>query len=99
MAQVIASTDEHAKETVNLYINDPDFDFSKAKQIAKERAFEKTDYPLILSWKNSKTGEFYPNYECGVNDTPFWIRYAESRGANLTVDFNDGEYIFMILKM
>jgi hypothetical protein len=54
---------------------------------------------MILSWKNSKTGESYPDYECGVSDRPFWIRYAEGRGANLTVDFNDGDYVFMILKM
>ncbi|WP_300457013.1 AF1514 family protein [Desulfobacula sp.] len=26
-------------------------------------------------------------------------RYAEGRGANLTIDFNEGEYVFMILKM
>jgi len=39
------------------------------------------------------------NYECGVPDRPFWIRYAEGRGANLTIDFNKGQYVFMILKI
>jgi hypothetical protein len=67
--------------------------------MAKDKAFEKCDNPMILSWKNGKTGDVYPDYECGVTDRPFWIRYAEGRGANLTVDFNEGEYVFMILKM
>jgi hypothetical protein len=54
---------------------------------------------MILSWKNGKTGESHPDYECGVTDRPFWIRYAEGRGANLTIDINKGEYVFMVLKM
>lgn len=99
MAQIKSITEDQAKEALNLHIEDPEFDFLKAKQMAKEKAFEKCDYPMILSWMNGKTGESYPNYECGVEGRPFWIRYAEGRGANLTIDFNDGEYIFMILKM
>ena len=99
MGQIIETTDNTAQETLNLQISDQEFDFSTAKQMAKEKAFERCDHPMILSWKNGKTGEFYPNYECGVTDKPFWIRYAESRGANLVVDFNQGEYVFMILKM
>ncbi len=54
---------------------------------------------MLLSWKNGKTGETHPDYECGVNDRPFWIRYAEGRGANLTIDINQGEYVFMVLKV
>lgn len=99
MAQIFATTDDQTKEVLNLNINDPDFDFLKAKQMAKDKAFKKCDNPMILSWKKGKTGEFFPNYECGVEGKPFWIRYAEGRGANLTIDFNDGEYVFMILKM
>jgi hypothetical protein len=99
MAQISAITEDQTKEVVNLKITDGDFDFLKAKQMAKDKAFEKCDNPMILSWKNGKTGDVYPDYECGVTDRPFWIRYAEGRGANLTVDFNSGEYVFMILKM
>jgi len=99
MAQIFTTTKGQAKEALTFHINDPNFDFLQAKQIAKDKAFEKCDNPMILSWKNGKTGESYPNYECGVTDKPFWIRYAEAREANLTIDFNDGEYVFMILKM
>ncbi|WP_022667324.1 AF1514 family protein [Desulfospira joergensenii] len=99
MGQILETSENQAEETLNLNIDDPEFDFLAAKQMAKDKAFERCDHPMILSWKNGKTGEFYPNYECGVTDRPFWIRYAESRGANLIVDFNDGDFVFMILKM
>jgi uncharacterized protein DUF5619 len=99
MTQIFSTTDNQKKEVINFNIDDPELDFLTAKQMAKETAFEKCDYPMILSWKNGKSGKSYPNYECGVNDRPFWIRYAEGRGANLTINFNDGQYIFMVLKM
>lgn len=99
MTQIFEMNKDKTKEVLNIDIHDPAFDFSQAKQMAKEKAFERCGHPMILSWKNGKTGEFYPNYECGVPDRPFWIRYAEGRGANLTVDFNKGEYVFMILKI
>ena len=99
MSQIFKMTEDKTKEVLNIDIDDSGFDFLQAKQMAKEKAFEKCSNPMILSWKNGKTGEFYPNYECGVPDRPFWIRYAEGRGANLTIDFNKGQYVFMILKI
>ncbi len=99
MTQIFTTTTDKDKEILNLAIDDPGFEFSAAKQMAKDKALERCDNPMILSWKKGKTGEFFPNYECGVNERPFWIRYAEGRGANLIIDFNDGEYVFMILKM
>jgi hypothetical protein len=99
MAQIYINPENQNTEVIHVTITDDGFDFSDAKQKAKELAFEKCDAPMILSWKNNKTGESYPDYECGVSDRPFWVRYAESRGANLTIDFNDGDYVFMIVKM
>jgi Domain of unknown function (DUF5619) len=99
MGQIFTMSENQSEEYIKFDITEEGFDFLKAKQLAKETAFEKCDSPMILSWKKGKTGESYPDYECGVNDRPFWIRYAEGRGANLTIDFNQGEYIFMILKI
>ena len=99
MARILSITGDQKKETLNIEIDDPGFDFLAAKQMAKDKAAEKCDNPMILSWKNGTTGEFYPNYECGAEAKPFWIRYAEGRGANLTIDFNNGQYVFMVLKM
>lgn len=99
MAQIRSITENQSKEYIEMQINGDALDFNTAKQAAKEKAFERCDHPMILSWKNGRTGETHPDYECGVNDRPFWIRYAEGRGANLTIDINRGEYVFMVLKI
>jgi len=99
MAQIHAMTENKCQEYVELQIAGEDLDFSLAKQAAKDKAFEHCDHPMILSWKNGKTGQTHPDYECGVNKEPFWIRYAQGRGANLTIDINKGEYVFMVLKV
>ena len=64
-----------------------------------EQAEELKEGALVETRPLGKTGESFPDYECGQSDIPFWIRYAQGRGANLTIDFNDGDYMFMILKM
>lgn len=99
MVQIFSSTEDTSMEYLNLKIDNADFDFIQAKNITKEKALERCDFPMILSWSNKKACQTYPDYECGTNQRPFWIRYAEGRGANLVVDFNDGEYTFMVLKI
>ena len=99
MAQIRHVTDNQNNEYINMDIPGADLDFVSAKQAAKDKAFERCGHPMILSWKNGKTGESHPNYECGVEGKPFWIRYAEGRGANLTININNGEYVFMVLKI
>lgn len=99
MVQIHKLTEDQSKDYIEMQINGESLDFNRAKQVAKDKAFEVCDHPMILSWKNGKTGESHPDYECGVNDRPFWIRYAEGRGANLTIDINKGEYVFMVLKI
>ena len=51
----------------------------------------------LFSWYQGKTGESYPNLECGPGDKPAWIVYAESRGGDITIDINEGHYIFIYL--
>lgn len=97
MGQIHKVTENQSKEYINIDLEN--LDFLTAKKVAKDKAFEKCDHPMILSWKNGKTGESHPDYECGVNATPFWIRYAQGRGANLTIDINKGEFVFMVLKI
>jgi len=99
MAQIQDVTENQSDEYIDLNINDASLGFVAAKQAAKDKAFERCEHPMILSWKNGKTGQSHPDYECGINERPFWIRYAEGRGANLTIDINKGEYVFMVLKM
>ncbi len=85
-------------EVVNLQIADNDLDFEKAADLARSRAREINKDAMMLSWFNRRSGEGFPDYDCGAGDKPPWRVFAESRGANLTVDVNDGEFIFMYLR-
>jgi hypothetical protein len=82
---------------VELKIDNPELDFVEAKEIAKHRAKEISADPMLLSWFQGKTGESYPNLECGPGDKPAWIVFAESRGGDLTIDINEGQYVFIYL--
>lgn len=82
-----------------IYTSDPALDFSMASDLAKGKAGKCCNDPMLLSWHNGKTGEFYPRFGCGSGDKPPWIIFAKSRGGNLTIDINDGEYTFIYLKL
>ena len=84
---------------VKISIDEQELDFSEVKDIAKQKAKEMCADPMLLSWYIGKTGESYPNLECGPGDKPAWIIYAESRGGDLTIDINEGEYVFIFLSM
>ena len=84
---------------IALNIDKPGLDFEAAKDIAKQKAKEISDDPMLLSWYKGKTGESYPNLECGPGDKPAWIVFAESRGADLTIDINGGQYVFIYLSV
>jgi hypothetical protein len=84
---------------INIQIDEKDLDFVKAKDIAKEKARELAADPMLLSWYNGKTGEYFPKYECGAWDKPVWIIFAESRGADIAININDGQYIFLYLSL
>ena len=85
----------------HLKINtgNPSLDFAEAKDLAKQKAKETCEDPMLLSWYQGKTGESYPNMECGPGDKPAWIVFAESRGGDLTIDVNEGQYIFIFLSL
>jgi hypothetical protein len=84
---------------VSIQIDEKDLDLSTAKDRAKEKAKEFCDDPMLLAWYQGKIRQGFPNLECGKGNKPPWIIYAESRGGDLTIDINDGEYIFIYLSM
>ena len=84
---------------IKLSIDQEDLDFDSAKDLAKQKAKELTDDPMMLSWFNGKTNDFYPKTECGPMDKPPWIVFAESRGADIAININDGDYIFLFLSV
>lgn len=84
---------------IEIRIDNKDLDFLNAKKIAREKAMQLAPDPMLLSWYNGKTGAYFPKIECGTRDKPVWIIFAESRGADIAVNINDGEYIFLYLSL
>ena len=80
---------------IEVKSDNPDLDFAEAKYLAKQKAKETCADPMLLSFYQGKTGESYPNLECGPGDKPAWIVYAESRSGDLTIDINEGQYVFI----
>jgi hypothetical protein len=84
---------------IKIWIDDKDLDYVKAKEFAKEKTAELAPESMLLSWYCGKTGEYFPNLDCGSWEKPVWLLFAESRGADLAVNINDGEYIFLYLSL
>ena len=84
---------------IELKNDNPELEFAAAKEIAMQKAKEICDDPMLLSWYQGKTGESYPNLECGPGDKPAWIVYAESRGGDLTIDINEGQFVFIYISI
>lgn len=80
-----------------LRMDAPPADFQTAWQLAREKAREISPTAMMLSWCNGRTGEFHPNVNCGQDERPSWIHSAEAKGADLTIDVNDGEFVFIFL--
>jgi hypothetical protein len=98
MAEIKASANAHAQDTVSLTVEDPALDLATASSMAKAKARELDSNAMMLSYHSGKTGEFWPNYECGGGGRPPWIVFAEARGYNLKIDINDGEYEFFYVR-
>ena len=82
---------------IRILTETSDLDFETARGLAKQKAKELCADPMLLSWYQGKTGKSYPNLECGRDDKPAWIIYAVSRNGDLTIDINEGDYIFIFL--
>jgi hypothetical protein len=99
MESIWTNTNGYPGRHIKLEVDDPDLAFAAAKDIAKQKAQESCDDPMLLSWYNGDTGQSYPDADCGPGDKPAWIIYAESRGGDLTVDINQGRYVFIFLSI
>jgi len=84
---------------IKIRVDQKDLGFTQAKDISKAKAKELSKDPMLLSWYNGKNGEYFPRLECGTRDKPVWIVFAESRGADIAININDGEYIFLYLSL
>lgn len=98
MAELQATSTEYTLETVALKVEDPNLDLTTASQLAKTKARSMDNNAMMLSYHSDKTGEYWPNHDCGSNDRPPWIVFAESRGYNLKIVVNNGDYEFFYLR-
>ena len=99
MVQIHTEPGADAHETVKLTIDDPGLDFDSARDQAKAKALEINRNAMQLAWFHRQTGQGFPDYDCGPNDRPPWQVFADARGGNLTIDVNDGAFIFIYLTM
>lgn len=99
MVQIISEPGAITRETINITIDDPNLDFELARQQAKTKALAINRNAMQLAWYDQQAGKGFPDYDCGAGDRPPWQVFADSRGANLTIDINGGAYIFLYLMM
>lgn len=89
-------------ETLNLTIDESGLDFNLAKRMADSAADEKIDEPILLSWYDkprdieSPAGVSECHIGCSVRGC---VDYAANRGGTLTVDINNGMYLFCYMPM
>lgn len=98
MAQIQNATVDLVFETLQMTITDDAMPFAEVSAQVKRQARQINKEAMMLSWYNGRTGKGYPDYECG-NQRPFWEMYADSRGSNLKIVVNDGDYVFYYLKL
>ena len=85
----------YLKDPIPLKLFDKDLDFDSIKHKAFQKARTIAQDPILLAWYDGNTGRAVPAVECGREDKPAWIVYAESRGGDIVININDGEYIFI----
>ncbi len=99
MVQIHSKSDEFQVEHIKLHTKNPDLDLATAQDLSRAKAREINKDAMLLSWYCRKTGDYSPKFECGYTKKPPWVIFAEARGGNLTIDINDGEYVFIYLKL
>ncbi len=99
MVEIRTGAGNGPTQEIRLQADKAGLDFERAKELAKRTACGISAEAMLLSWHNADTGDYYPAVECGRSGRPAWVVYAEARGADLTIDINDGQYTFMFLKL
>ena len=91
----LESIDKFLIKPVDIATTSTSPDLEEAKRAATTKVREIYPDAMLLAWYISKTGEFRPRVNCDFGEKPAWLVYAESRGADLSIRVNQGEYIFI----
>jgi hypothetical protein len=80
---------------VMVTMDDKPLDFFSARTLADSKARELSSDPMLLAWFDRSGGRFSPDVICCGDSKPTWLTYAESRGADIEVDINNEDYVFV----
>ena len=70
-------------------------DYDAARILAGALAEKAAGETMLVAWFDGKNNVGYPDVQECTGDKPGWRAYAESHGANLGVNINGGEFIFV----
>ena len=88
-------TQDMLTHPVMVKVDDKPLNFSSARVLADEKAGELSSDPMLLAWFERSTGRFSPDVIYCDQNKPTWLIYAESRGADIEVDINNEDYVFV----
>ncbi len=95
MTSCVQLTVEMLSNRHDIVTGSVEMSFSEARKLADEKAKSTLLDPMLLAWMDGKTGRFSPNVVCCDTKKPSWLIYAETRGAELSVNVNDLSYVFV----
>lgn len=70
-------------------------DYAAAHLLAGTLAEKSAGDAMLIAWFDGKNNAGYPDVQECTGDKPGWRAYAESHGAKLEVNINNGEFIFV----
>ncbi len=91
----VVLTREMLNDPLDIKIDDKGLDFEAVQKLAWAEAEKHGRELMLMGWYDRKAGRNWPDVPCCGHDKPEWLVYAESRGADLTIDVNDEDYVFV----
>jgi hypothetical protein len=83
------------RPVARLKIEDKNCAFDCVKEAAVDLAEKYGANTRLLSWFDKKGQAHSQIDECCDEGQPSWVAYAEAHDANLTVDVNQEDYVFI----
>ncbi len=82
-------------EEIEVRVQGMALDYPVARTLANTLAKKAAGEMMLVAWFDGKNNVGYPQVQECTGDKPGWRAYAESHGANLEVNINGGEFIFV----
>lgn len=78
---------------IDVSVQGLSLDYNTAHALASKAA----GVAMLVAWYGGKNNAGYPEVQECTGNKPGWLAYAESHGANLAVNINSGEFIFVFV--